>query len=193
MESVLAEHVAALDVRTAELARSRARLVQADDRVRRELERAISRDVLPHLLAVSAGLREGADVEELVGEVNTGLEALRELTRGVFPAQLARTGLRSLPPSVTIAPALEGRRFASQVETALFFCCVRAPPGRLDLEDDELVLSLPGVRAYDEDVRDRVEAAGGSVSVSRRGLCVRVPAEAQASDSRSGPKDAFVT
>jgi hypothetical protein len=52
---------------------------------------------------------------------------------------------------------------------------------------------LPGVTSLDESVRDRVEAAGGSLSVVGQTLSVRVPAEDQASDSRSGPKVAFAT
>jgi hypothetical protein len=189
----LAERVATLDRTTAELARSRTRIVEADDRVRRELEGAISRDVLPHLLAVSTGLRDGAPTGHLVDEVNVALEALRGLTRGVFPTQLARTGLRALGPAVTVAPAVQGRRFAPHVETALYTCCLHAASGHLDLDGGELVLVLPGVTALDESVRDRVEAAGGSLSVVGQTMSVRVPAEDQASDSRSGPKVAFAT
>jgi hypothetical protein len=189
----LAVRVATLDRTTAELARSRARIVEADDRVRRELEEAISRDVLPHLLAVSTGLRDGAPTGHLVDEVNVALEALRGLTRGVFPTQLARTGLRALGPAVTLAPTVQGRRFAPHVETALYTCCLHAASGRLDLDGGELVLVLPGVTSLDESVRDRVEAAGGSLSVVGQTLSVRVPAEDQASDSRSGPKVAFAT
>ncbi len=192
MEAELAEHVAALDRTTEELARSRARIVEADDRVRRDLEDAISSEVLPHLVAVSDGLRDGAEVGHLVEEVNAGLGSLRELTRGVFPAQLARAGLRSLP-GLTVSTALEGRRFAPRVEAALFYCGSRASGARLRLEGEELVLELPGVTSYDEDVRDRVEAAGGSLSVSGQTLSVRVPAEAQTSASRSGPNVAFAT
>jgi hypothetical protein len=193
MEAELAERVAELDRTTAALARSRSRIVEADDRVRRELEQAISHDVLPHLLDVSSGLREGVPVEHLVDEVNSGLEALREITRGVFPTQLARTGLRALPPEVVISPSVQGRRFAPRVEAALWSCCMHAATARLDLDGDDLVLTLPGVASADEDVHDRVEAAGGSIQVSGQTLSVRLPAEAQASESRSGPKVAFAT
>jgi hypothetical protein len=193
MEAELAEHVAVLDRTTAELARSRVRIIEADDRVRQDLERAISSDVLPHLLAVSGGLRDGTEIGYLVERVNAGLEALRELTRGVFPTQLARQGLRSLPPGISISPVLEGRRFAPRVEAAVYFCCARVATARVELQGDELVLALPGVTSYDEDLRDRVEAAGGSLSVSDQTLSVRIPADIQTSDSRSGPKVAFGT
>ena len=193
MEAELAERVAELDRTTGALARSRARIVEADDRVRRELERAISSDVLPHLLNVSAGLQHRAPTGHLVDEVNAGLEALRELTRGVFPTQLVRTGLRALPPEVAVSPTVQGRRFAPRVEAALYFCCLHASTAQLDLDGDDLVLTLPDFGPPDEDVHDRVAAAGGSVRVSGQTLSVRLPAEPQASDSRSGPKVAFAT
>jgi hypothetical protein len=79
------------------------------------------------------------------------------------------------------------------VEAALYYCCLDASTAQLDLDGDVLVLTLPGVGPPDEDVRDRVEAAGGSVLVSGQTLSVRLPAEAQTSESRSGPKVAFAT
>jgi hypothetical protein len=193
MEAEVAERVAELDRTTVALTRSRARVVEADDRVRRELEQAISDDVLSHLLDVAAGLQEGAPVGHLIDEVNTALEALRELTRGVFPTQLARTGLRALPPGVVISPSLEGRRFAPRVERALYHGSLRASTAQLDLDGDELVLTLPGLATADEDLRDRVEAAGGSVRTTGQTVSVRLPAEPQTSESRSGPKVAFAT
>jgi hypothetical protein len=180
MEAELASHVAALDLTTAELARSRARLVEADDAVRRDLEAAISRDVLPHLVAVADGLRSGGSVEPLIDEVSTGLEALRELTRGVFPAQLARAGiepaLRSFP--LTLDHALSGRRFAARVEAAVYFCCTqtRASSAELTPSGTDPVLTLFDVDDVPQDVVDRVEAAGGSVSTSDHVLSVVLPA-----------------
>ena len=101
METQLAGHVAALDRTTDELAESRVRIIEADDAVRRGLEKAISREVLPHLVTVAEELGrirvEGgsptAGVDDLLAGVNTSLESLRELTRGVFPTQLARAGV----------------------------------------------------------------------------------------------------
>ena len=193
MEAELASHVAALDATTLDLARSRARIIEADDAVRRELEEAISREVLPHLLAVADGLREGVGIERLIDEVNTALEALRELTRGVFPTQLVRFGLRSLPDHVSVDAALGDRRFAAHVETAIYYCSARVPTAHLALDGADLVLVVPGVTSSDQAVRDRVEAAGGCVSVEGQTLLVRVPAEDHTWTSRSGPNVAFAT
>ena len=67
---------------------------------------------------------------------NDALESLRELTRGVFPTQLARSGvepaLRSLLARNGLASALHvdasaaGRRFSPRVEAAVYFCCAEA-------------------------------------------------------------------
>ena len=203
METQLARHVAALDRTTDELAESRVRIIEADDAVRRALEEAISREVLPHLVTVAEELGrirlEGgpptAGVDDLLTGVNTSLESLRELTRGVFPTQLARAGvepaLRSflaqshLPATLTVDPSAAGRRFATRVEAAVYFFAteaVAAGPGpiSMDLATDEatLLLEVTGVERtmFDQQgVLDRVEAAGGSLSGDDGVLALRIP------------------
>ena len=175
LEAELAAHVATLDRTTSELARSRARIVEADDAVRRDLEAAITRDVLPHLVAVADGLRTGRPVEPMIDEVNTGLEALRQLTRGVFPTQLARAGvevaLRTFP--LTVDMGLSGRRFPARVEAAVYVCCTQTGATAAALAPTGL--TLRGVDDVPQAVRDRVEAAGGSVSRSGDVVCVTLP------------------
>jgi hypothetical protein len=179
MEQLLADQVSALRTTNAELARSRARLVEADDAVRRDLEAAIARDVLPHLTAVAEGLRRGDDVEPLVAEVNTGLEALRDLTRGVFPMQLTRSGveaaLRGFP--LTVDHELRGRRFPARVEAAIYYCCTQAHASSATLTHGTTgtVLTLSGVTEVPRQVLDRVEAAGGSVALSEIEVSVLLP------------------
>ena len=58
MESQLAGHVAELDHTTRELSASRSRIIEADDAARRTLEEAISREVLPHLVAMPERARQ---------------------------------------------------------------------------------------------------------------------------------------
>ena len=76
MEVQLADRVAELDRTTQELALSRSRIIDADDAARQALERAITSDVLPHLVpmppmiaqaraAVAAG-QEANGLDELV-------------------------------------------------------------------------------------------------------------------------------
>ncbi|MFN8193792.1 MAG: histidine kinase N-terminal 7TM domain-containing protein [Nocardioidaceae bacterium] len=201
LAGAVAERVAELAATTARLDDSRRRLIAADDAARRDLEAAIARDVLPFLAslpqeigrerdAVAAG--RGADVERLVGGATDALEALRELTRGVFPAQLTGSGLvpalRSLvtrtgEAELSVGEAA-GRRWPPRVETAVFFCCARAVPAargpvrvELDADGEELTLrirgALPGLDLAG--IRDRVDAAGGELVVSDALLELVVP------------------
>jgi signal transduction histidine kinase len=224
LETQLEDNVAELDRTTRELAESRARILEADVLARRELEEAISREVLPRLvalpdqlrqarLAVEAGAENGLD--ELVTDTNSALEELRELTRGLFPTQLTRVGivptLRSYLARADPAPALDvddatvARRFPERVETAVYFCCVGAVrlgafTITLRVVGAELMVELRGPDA-DEDLQpvvDRVEAAGGSLSLTQGLLELRFPVDQetaadQLSESRSGPNAALAT
>jgi hypothetical protein len=226
MESRLTRQVAELDRTTRQLAESRARILEADVVARRELEQAISTRVLPRLVALPERLREaraavqahaGANgLEELVADVNAVLEELRELTRGVFPAQLARAGvvptLRSFLTRIEPAPILsidqsaEARRFPARVESAVYYGSVEATrlhprTMALAVDGDELVLTVDGMARSAGDlgaVCDRVDAVGGSLSLVDDRLELRLPvdqpAEAdQASVSRSGLRSALAT
>ena len=101
--------------------------------------------MLPHLVALPErappgprrGRRRGGadEIERLVASTNTALEALRELTRGVFPTQLARAGLEpalrsflarsGLARPCTVDQSAAGRRFSARVEAAVYFCAPR--------------------------------------------------------------------
>lgn len=168
MQAELTRRVAEL-ARTAEdLKRSRARLIQADDTVRRELSSAISLQVLPHLQAVQEQLgyragqsgREGAalDLETLVHQVNTALAALRGLTRGVHPPQLSRLGLgpaiRGLlvrsgaSAALHVDPSAADLRFSHRIEAAVYFCCVQALTTTADITYVRLRVDPPGTLVH---------------------------------------------
>jgi GAF domain-containing protein len=143
LEAELVAHVAMLDQQTAELARSRRRIVEARDEECARLERAISQDVVPHLApipdelaAAAQAMATGAgqpDLAPTMARVTDALEALRRLGHGVFPTQLSRSGLgpalRSLLARTYLAAPLEladevaDRRFPAAVEAAVYFCC----------------------------------------------------------------------
>jgi hypothetical protein len=208
LEAQLAAHVAELDRTTDELARSRARIIEADDAARRTMEAAISRDVLPHLASVPAGIARAREanaagvatpeLDGLVATTNTALEALRDLTRGLFPTQLARSGLEpalrshlarsGLAGVLHVDPGVAGRRFLHPVEAAVYQCLVGAVREHAELteiglvvEGDDLVVRLRGTRHDDADLQavvDRAEAVGGSVLAIAGELEIRVPSEA---------------
>jgi N-terminal 7TM region of histidine kinase len=207
MESQLARHVAELDHTTHELSASRSRIIEADDAARRTLEEAISREVLPHLIALPGELVSARQavafgspangVDLLVAATNQALESLRELTRGVFPTQLARSGvepaLRSLLARNGLASALHvgasaaGQRFSPRVEAAVYFCCAEASRSasslssvELSVTADDLVLEVAGVSAGDVDLRaigDRVGAVAGSVTAEPALITLTIPVE----------------
>jgi signal transduction histidine kinase len=187
----LAARVEQLRLRALELSESRRRLITAGDAERRRLERAIARDVVPHLESLPreldnlARVRDGTAglLEPLVTASTAALEALREITRGVFPAQLVRGGLEPALRSylgrsesrgiLDLHESAANRRFDARAEAAAYFCVAEAaqsleaplhvslggPDGTLDLQ-----VTGRSRGALDlEHIRDRVEAAGGTV------------------------------
>jgi len=205
----LEHRVAELDRQAVALEDSRRRLITAGDAERRRLEAAVTRDVTPYLEPMPARMRavarlgstavSAADVQRLRAAVESALEALREITRGVYPAQLGRAGLepalRSLIARTPDARLLvdgepELARSDSRVEAAAYFCvaeALRVITGPIEVTVartvDEVVVAVVGVAAGElplPHMRDRVEALDGSV-VSRRSadrllLELRLPA-----------------
>ncbi len=203
----LSAEVEQLAGHTRELADSRRRLISAGDAERSRLERAIGRQVAPHLdplpgqlLQLSQPGRDATAAPDaallgtLLASVNTALEALREITRGVFPAQLARSGLPAALGSLVARTGSTGRlmvdasaaetRFGPRVEAAAYFCAAEA---MRDLDDPvEMTLTVEGDRLQlvvsgedrgglsRDDIRDRVESAGGAVAIAIDGGLTRV-------------------
>ena len=215
MESQLAAHVAELDHTTSELSASRSRIIEADDAARRTLEEAISREVLPQLVAMPDQLVQARravavgspanGIDLLVAATNDALESLRELTRGVFPTQLARSGvepaIRSLLARNGLASALHvdasaaGQRFSPRVEAAVYFCCAEALRSASNLSTfelrvtgDDLVLEVAGVSADEVDLRaigDRVGAVAGSVTAGPALITLTIPVDPARPDGSS--------
>ena len=218
--------------RTQDLAESRRRLISAGDAERSRLERAISRQVTPHLAPLpdrlhtltvtahdgAAAGRPDAQTIVLAGLVvslNTALEALREITRGVYPAQLQRSGLPVALASLVgraggegrlvVDPSAVGRRFHPRVEAAAYFCAAEATRDldepvvlRLSVQGEHLELVATGRDRGGmsrDDIRDRVESAGGSVAITEAGglAVVEVQLPDHTASSRSGPNAALVT
>jgi hypothetical protein len=146
LERGLAARVASLDDAARALAESRRRLVVAEDTARRILEEELRREVLPRLEPMPARIRalaaeplsgEGCvAVEHLVEETNAALEALRDVTRGVFPTVPERSGLVAAigsSPGAAPAPTLHvgagaDRRFPTHLETAAYATYRARPP-----------------------------------------------------------------
>ena len=130
--------VGELDRRTHELSESRRRLISAGDAERSRLERAIAVEVLPHLRPLPERLRQLSEIhgrspgstdavlDPSVAALNAALESLREITRGVYPAQLARSGL----PTALQSLVARTRRIRHLVVDGQADGTAVRPPGR---------------------------------------------------------------
>ena len=201
MQRELAARIDELDRATADLTESRRRLIDAEDHARRQLEAAVRDDVLrrlsplPARLAALAGrpfdAAARAAIEEVLDSTGAAHDALRELTRGVFPTVLARSGLaaalRSGPEHTTAAldvdTSAEGR-FPSRVEAVAYAICVEAirsagPHTRMvvSVVGDSLRIVVQGASPDCDDAawRDRAEAADGVVEHVDGRLVIRLP------------------
>jgi hypothetical protein len=209
----LAAQVVRLDERTRDLDASRRRIITAADTERRRLEEALARDVLPAMSTLRADLVAAPDgVGELaiaayVDAATAALEALRELTRGIYPTLLTRSGLtaalmsfadrRGVRDSLTIDPEVADSRYADGVEAAAYFCCLEALVGSdgrtrvaVTRADDMLVVTIVGSQVDGVDrlgMSDRVEAAGGRLEESGDRLMIELPALAVPSTRHATP------
>ncbi len=196
MTAELSAEVEQLSRQTHELAQSRARLIRAGDAERRRVERAIARHVMPHLTPLPNQLHQLSLSDELnkmqlaplLTAMNTAMQSLREITRGVFPAQLARSGLPTalgsmlarpdLPGRLTVEDSATDRRFDPRVEAATYFCAAEATRAFdhpitvvLSVHGDQVHLTVSGTDGGGlslNHMRDRIEATGGSVSTTGR-------------------------
>jgi signal transduction histidine kinase len=124
---------------------SRLRLVQAQDTERRRLERDIHDGAQQRLVALAVRfnlaqrvLPEDAEQErnaigQLGAELQTALDDLRDLARGIYPPLLADRGLvEALRSQAARAPfhvevsATDIGRYPQTVESAVYFCCLEA-------------------------------------------------------------------
>jgi signal transduction histidine kinase len=136
-----------LEERLEELRASRERIVTAQDRERRRIERDIHDGAQQQLvaLAINLGLAKTlvaeepeeatALLEQLKAEARETLETLRDLARGVFPPLLMDSGLvPALQAHIAkvgmgaevYADSVATTRFDPQVEAAVYFCCREA-------------------------------------------------------------------
>jgi signal transduction histidine kinase len=132
--------------RTAEEIReSRKRIVSAQDKARRALERDIHDGAQQHLVALAVKLnlaktmarrkpeRAGAMLAQLKDDAGDALETLDELARGIYPPVLAEHGIadaietraQKAPFAVAITDNTASR-FDSHVEAAAYFCILEA-------------------------------------------------------------------
>lgn len=135
------------DLRTTndELRASRSRLVAAADAERRRIERDLHDGAQQHLVALAVNLRLARDIladdpvsageilDQLGTDVRDTIQQVRELAHGIYPPLLMQSGLEEAlraavarsPLAVTVDAAGVGRH-DTEVETAVYFCCLEA-------------------------------------------------------------------
>ena len=128
-----------------ELRASRARILAAADDERRRIERDLHDGGQQRLVAMRIRLELAEELlgedpraaksmlRRLGGEIEAALDELRSLAAGVYPSLLAARGLpdalrtAALQSPVPARVAVEGSdRYADEVETAAYFCCIEA-------------------------------------------------------------------
>ena len=128
-----------------ELQASRARIVATADAERRKIERNLHDGAQQHLVALAVNLRLTRDLlnddpetaaemlDMLAGSVKDAIQELRDLAHGIYPPLLMDSGLaEALRASANRSPLdvvveAEGLgRYPSDVEAAIYFCCLEA-------------------------------------------------------------------
>ncbi len=200
----LQSRLAEISSQTAALRSSRQRIVAAQDEERRRLEETIRRGSEEQLIRITEELKSAelalasdpeaavAALERLTEQATAVLEELRELARGVYPPVLAAEGLASalrthvgrMNPSVAIESDAV-RRYPSEIEAAIYFCCVEAlrtvtgPANvRLGGHDGGVDFSVSSCGPLDGRllrIEDRVQALGGSVQFDGSALGGSIP------------------
>lgn len=209
-----------LVARADELKASRERLIEAQDAERRGLERDIHDGAQQHLVALTVNLRLAQTIavrsperaarvlSEQADAAGVAIETLSSLSRGIYPRLLAEEGLvpalrsavATSPIPVTIDTVSVGR-LPTQVEAAMYFCCMEAVQNAakhsgarsvsVQLGEDQARWHLTimddgagfdpgqaltsGTGAGLVNMRDRLDALGGTVTVgslSGRGTTV---------------------
>ncbi len=145
LDSALQASLEELQQRNRELQASRLRIVTAADESRRAIERNLHDGAQQHLvaLAVKLGLARqimaadpdaaAGQLDELRGDVQSTIGAVRELAHGIYPPLLRQQGLgEALRTAATRSPppcAVEvdlPARYPVEVQTAVYFCCLEA-------------------------------------------------------------------
>jgi signal transduction histidine kinase len=185
----------------ADLIASRARIVEAGDAARRRFERNLHDGTQQHLLALHLDLQQiraslpehertvVADLEQAERDLMAVLEEVREVSRGLHPPQLSRSGLRAAlralarrsPIPVDLEVDLDERPPAP-VEAAVYYVVAEAMANaikhsgasklsvavtrtntllRASITDDGVGGAISGAGSGLVGLRDRVEAVGG--------------------------------
>jgi PAS domain S-box-containing protein len=192
----------------AEVRASRTRIVDAADSARREIERNLHDGAQQRFVSATLGLQVWrashpelpqqalTELDDVLGELRTGLAELRELAHGLHPAVLSDWGLgRALSSLADSAPvpvelrAELSERLAMRIEAAAYFTVAEALTNvakyacanrawvdvdqrdgylRVEVGDDGAGGADPHPGSGLQGLRDRVAAVNGTLSIDSR-------------------------
>jgi signal transduction histidine kinase len=188
-EQAMREH-AVTEAQLSEVRASRARILEAADRARRDIERNLHDGAQQRLVSVALGLRIWlathkdlpddcrAPVLQALDDLGTGLGELRDLARGLHPAVLSDHGLehalralaqRSTVP-VELATELPGERLPMAVEAAAYFVASEALTNVARYADANQAWVGVEERAGELEVTIRDDGCGGAELGAGSGL-----------------------
>jgi signal transduction histidine kinase len=169
LDSALQESLENLRLANDDLQASRARIVATGDAERRKIERNLHDGAQQHLVALAVNLRltkdmltddpEGAaEMLDALGDaVKDTIQELRDLAHGIYPPLLMDSGLpealRAAANRSPLGVAVDADglgRYPSEVEAAVYFCCLEA-------------LQNAGKHAPEADVHIRIHEEDGSL------------------------------
>jgi signal transduction histidine kinase len=191
------------DLLLREVHESRARIAAGADNERRRIERDIHEGAQQRLLSlrIRLGLAARLDpddaartvaLRELAHELDAAIADVRSLARGTYPFVLTEQGVAAAlaiaaadAPIPTTVVAEAGRRYAAEIENAVYFCCLEAIQHAghgaavhitvaerddsvcFDVHNDSGGFDLGAVPDGDglTNIRDRVAAVQGRVSI----------------------------
>jgi signal transduction histidine kinase len=208
LDSDLQRSLGELRRQAEELRLSRARVVAAADAERRRIERDLHDGAQQHLVALEANLgalgalvgsdlgRAKAIIGELRAAAREAMQDFRDLAHGIYPPLLQDRGLpealanaarrASIPTRVR---ASARRRYQSEIEATVYFCCLEALQNAAKHAGDRARVTI---RLYEEEgallfevaddgvgldpaqttfgagltnMRDRLEAIGGGLRI----------------------------
>jgi len=157
------------DLLLRELHESRARIAASADNERRRIERDIHEGTQQRLLSlkirVNLAGRPGQDpaaatvaLGELASEVDAAIADVGSLARGTYPYVLTDQGLAAAlalaaadAPLTTTVVAEPGRRYAAEIENAVYFCCLEAVKNASKYAGDAAVVHV-SVAEHDDSV-----------------------------------------
>lgn len=145
LDSALQESLENLKLANEDLRASRSRIVATADAERRKIERNLHDGAQQHLVALAVNLRLAKDMldddpgsaaemlDALGNAVRDTIQELRDLAHGIYPPLLMDSGLpEALRAAATRSPLAVGvaadglGRYPSEVEAAIYFCCLEA-------------------------------------------------------------------